>query len=131
MNDSNQSTSFDIDTPIRLPKTSLLSEKDIISINMSQEEEEEEESNEILWSDSEVARTKDAPPTTGSQNTAQSKENQEKGRNEQKGRKKRKLMKYGSNELLIKKEKREALPRNQQKIDMLINPAKVKATPRS
>ena len=121
MNDSNnQSTTFDTDTPIRLPKTSLLSDKDLIKINLSQEEDI---SNEIFWSDSEVSKKKEVA-------SANSKETQEKENTQKMSQKKRKrLMKYDSDELLMaKKDKREALPGNQQKLSMLLNPVKIKAT---
>ena len=122
---SNQSTSsFDTDTPIRLPKTSLLSDKDLIRINSSRNEDEDN-NNEIFWSDTEM---KDASETC--QSTEQQNEIQEKENKERKSSKKRKrLMKYDSEEMLkVKKNKREAKPGNQDKIEMLLNPVKVKAT---
>ena len=122
---SNQSTSsFDTDTPIRLPKTSLLSDKDLIRINSSRNEDEDN-NNEIFWSDTDM---NDASETC--QSTEQHNEIQEKENKERKSSKKRKrLMKYDSEEMLkVKKNKREAKPGNQDKIEMLLNPVKVKAT---
>ena len=121
---SNQSTSsFDTDTPIRLPKTSLLSDKDLIRINSSRNEDEDN-NNEIFWSDTEMKDASETCQSTEQQNESQEKENKEKS-----SKKRKRLMKYDSDEMLkVKKNKREAKPGNQDKIEMLLNPVKVKAT---
>lgn len=126
---SNQSTSsFDTDTPIRLPKTSLLSDKDLMRINLSQDGDDEDNNNEIFWSDTEATNNKDALETC--QSTEQRKEEIQEKENKQKSSKKRKrLMKYDSEEMLkVKKNKREAKPGNKDKIAILLNPVKIQST---
>lgn len=120
---SNNLILFDTATPIRLPKITELSEKELAEINLSQEDD-----FEMFWSDTDMSFKE--KKIEDQENVCKKEVAKEDGGEKSKQKRRKRLMKYNSDEKMEIPAKKDKLIKsvagNQEKMSMLLNPKKIR-----